>query len=215
MDYGFWAVIFLAVGTAIVVAEFFLPSGGLLGIISACCIFASTYCAYVEWYKADPGFFWTYITFEIFVIPTAIGVTLFYLPKTAMGKKILLAAPELQEVTPFAEEEARLTRHIGKRGKTLTMLNPGGMVLVDGERLHCFSEGMMIDPQTEVEIVKVSGTRVMVSDQLSELAPEKPDADNGEADLEHNPDDALAETQIEESSEDEPESRLDFEIPQT
>lgn len=203
MDYGFWAVVLLAVGTVIVIAEFFIPSGGVLGVFSACCIFASAYCAYKQWYTSDFGFFLTYMMFMAFIIPSSIIGTLYYLPKTSVGKRILLAAPELNEVTPFAEEEERLQRLIGKRGKTLSLLNPGGMAIVDGERLHCFSEGMVIDPDTEIEVVKVSGTRVMVTDHLNELEPEPEDVV-----------DPLAET-VAENQDDDQESALDFDIPTT
>ena len=37
-----------------------------------------------------------------------------------------------------------------------------GLVLVNGERVHCESEGMMIDPQTTVEILGLKGNRVVV-----------------------------------------------------
>ena len=33
-----------------------------------------------------------------------------------------------------------------KTGKTLTLLNPGGLVLVDGERMHAETRGLLLDP---------------------------------------------------------------------
>jgi membrane-bound ClpP family serine protease len=42
------------------------------------------------------------------------------------------------------------------------MLNPGGLVLVDGSRLHCESEGVLLEAGTPVKIVAVKGNRVVV-----------------------------------------------------
>jgi membrane-bound serine protease (ClpP class) len=79
-----------------------------------------------------------------------------------VGDRILLAAPDLAEVTPYQAEAARLSQLIGKRGVTQTPLNPGGMVRIDGERLHAFSEGLLVDAGRTVEIIEVRGTRVLV-----------------------------------------------------
>ena len=65
---------------------------------------------------------------------------------------------------------------IGKSGKTLTLLNPGGLVSVEGERLHCESEGMMIDASQNVEVIRVKANRLVVrlasEDSLVMEAPE-------------------------------------------
>ena len=73
-----------------------------------------------------------------------------------------LSAPKPEDVAGFSDEVEKLRELIGQRGKTLGLLNPGGMVTVDGSRYHCESEGMMIDPNTEVEVVSVDGTRLVV-----------------------------------------------------
>ncbi|HUE12710.1 MAG TPA: NfeD family protein, partial [Planctomycetaceae bacterium] len=44
----------------------------------------------------------------------------------------------------------------------LTSLNPGGLVLVDGTRQHCESEGLLLESGAPVEIVAVKGNRVVV-----------------------------------------------------
>ena len=60
------------------------------------------------------------------------------------------------------EEGERLTQMIQKTGNTLSLLNPGGLVLVDGERMHCESEGMMVESGAEVEVIGVKGNRLVV-----------------------------------------------------
>ena len=47
-------------------------------------------------------------------------------------------------------------------GQAQTLLNPGGMVLVEGERLHAFTEGILVEPQSPVEVLEIRGTRLLV-----------------------------------------------------
>jgi membrane-bound ClpP family serine protease len=55
-----------------------------------------------------------------------------------------------------------LSKFIGRIGKTLTLLTPGGLMMVDGERFHCESEGVIIDSGEDVRIVSVKGNRLVV-----------------------------------------------------
>jgi membrane-bound ClpP family serine protease len=84
------------------------------------------------------------------------------LESTVIGERILLKAPSLSEVTPYQDEQRRLESFVGRVGVAQTLLNPGGLVRVEAAKLHAFSEGMLIDSGTAVEIVEVRGTRVLV-----------------------------------------------------
>src|SRR5207249_2319918 len=86
----------------------------------------------------------------------------YVLPRTALGRKVLLEAPTSEELTPFVKETARLTKLVGRFGKTLTPLNPGGLVSVEGERLHAFSEGLIVAAGQSVHVLEVRGTRLLV-----------------------------------------------------
>jgi membrane-bound serine protease (ClpP class) len=44
-------------------------------------------------------------------------------------------------------------------------MTPGGMVLVQGERLHAESDGSLIAAGTEIEVFGVKGTRVLVRER--------------------------------------------------
>jgi membrane-bound serine protease (ClpP class) len=96
------------------------------------------------------------------LIPSALSGALYVLPRTEFGKQVLLEAPDLDEVTPYQEEQRQLQRLVGHVGKTLTLLNPGGLVLVDGTRQHCESEGIMLEAGLPVEVIAVKGNRVVV-----------------------------------------------------
>ena len=157
-----FAILLLIAGIGILTAEVFIPSGGLLGVITFITLIVSVIFAYRAWGTSHPNVFWAFCGVLLLLVPTALVVAFYILPRTALGKKVLLEAPTSEELTPFVKETDRLTKLIGRFGKTVTTLNPGGLVLLDGERLHVFSEGMIIEPGRSVEVLEVRGTRLLV-----------------------------------------------------
>lgn len=162
MDYSLIAILALAVALILLVAEIFLPSGGLIALLSLSSIAASVWAAWMAWWETSPGLWWTYIASVIVLIPTTLGFAVRFFPNTAWGKKVIHEVPTLDEVTGFQEETEHLRSLIGKVGKTQTLLNPSGFVLVNHERHHCESQGMIVDSQVDVEIIAVEGTRLVV-----------------------------------------------------
>lgn len=192
------ALLLLVVGLVLLVAEFFIPSGGMIFVVSMICCTGSIWFAWRAWWESSPGIWWTYITSLVVLIPTAVVGALYVFPRTAVGRRILLEAPSHEEVTPYAEDEERLSQLVGRTGKTLTLLTPGGLVLVDGERMHCESEGMLIDPNQEVEIIDVKANRLVVRQWREHEPPSEPDDDP--LVTRNDPDD---------------DPRLDFDVPQS
>jgi membrane-bound serine protease (ClpP class) len=161
-SYAIFAILLLFAGLAVLVAEVFIPSGGLLFCVTAAALITSVGFAYAAWWQSNPAAFWTFCGFLLMMIPAVVIGAFSWLPRTRFGKKILLDAPDLEQLTPFVEETARLTELIGKRGVTQTLLNPGGIVTIDGERHHAFTEGLLLDPGVEIEVAEVRGTRLVV-----------------------------------------------------
>ena len=211
MDHEFLAIALLMVGFSLIVAEIFLPSGGLILIMCVIAFIASMWCATKAWYGTAPVAFGIYLASVVVLIPTVIVGTFKIFPKTPMGRR-LIGAPTTAEVTPYAEEQAHLTSLIGRIGKTITPLIPGGMVEVDGERLHAYSEGVLIDPGVDVEIVDVRGTRVRVREAI-DVRPDKSVADEAPADRRPATDVFLVEGDGDPSP-DAPDS-LDFDVPKS
>jgi membrane-bound ClpP family serine protease len=177
--YGVYAIVLLIAGLIILVLEVFVPSGGFLAVTTTVVLILSACCAFAAWFEEHPAVWWTYCAMLVLLIPTTLGSTLYVLPRTSVGKKVLLEAPELAQVEPFVDETARLEKLVGRRGLAQTLLNPGGMVLIDGERLHAFSEGILIEPQTEVEVLEIRGTRLLVGpvDESDAAGDQVADAD--------------------------------------
>jgi membrane-bound serine protease (ClpP class) len=162
MSYEFLAILLLVVGCGLIVAEVFIPSGGMILVLCILSFVAAIWCAYAAWWDSSPTYFWSYIAAAVVLIPTVVIGMFRLLSSSRMGDRILLAAPDASEVTPYQEEQERLSAFVGQQGKALTLLTPGGMISVDGERLHAFTEGMMLQPGDAVEVVEVRGPRLLV-----------------------------------------------------
>ena len=161
-SYGLLAIILLVVGLVLLICEVFLPTGGILAICTTITLCLSLAAAYTAWFDRNPTAWWGFCGLVVLLIPTALGGAFYVFPRTPLGKRALLEAPALESLEPHAQEVNRLTAFIGKYGKTQSLLNPGGIVVVGTDRLHAFSEGQLIDPGTSVEILEVRGTRVLV-----------------------------------------------------
>jgi len=171
MDYVSLAFLLAILGFALIIAELFVPSGGLITVGCIVSFVCSIWFAYRGWWESSQGLFWTFSSSLLVGIPIFLLGLLRVLETTRLGDRILLAAPKPEDVTPHLALEQRLQQTVGKKGRTLSMLNPGGMVMVDGERLHAFSEGVMVDPNEWVEILEVRGARVLVRRTSAPVLP--------------------------------------------
>jgi len=173
MSFELLAILLLVVGCGLIVAEIFIPSGGMITILCVIAILSAIWCAYKAWWVDSPGYFWTYVLVTVLLIPGVVVGSLRVISTTSLGDRILLSGPSPQEVTPYQREAARLEEFIGRHGTALNLLTPGGLILVDGERLHGFTEGIMVEAGSNVEVIAVRGTRVLVR-PCAEREPEAP-----------------------------------------
>ena len=162
MDPALLALCGLLLGLTLLVLEFFIPSGGLIFILACISLVVGVWGAWKAWGQDEFWAFGTYLAAMLIFAPSAVIGGLYLLNNTAYGDRILLKAPKPEDVAGLSTENDKLKELVGKRGKTLGLLNPGGMVTVEGTRYHCESEGMLIDPGTEVEVVSAEGARLVV-----------------------------------------------------
>lgn len=156
------AILTLALGLALLVAEVFIPSGGVIMTAAAVTLVVSIWAAWQAWFKTDQmTFFIAYIASLLVLLPTVLIVAFYVFPRTEYGKG-LMSPPSREEMEPYVAETERLLRLINKTGTTLTRLAPGGLVLIEGERLHAESEGMLIPADAAVKVLAMKGNRLLV-----------------------------------------------------
>ncbi len=167
------AILLAVIGSLLVVAEVFFPSGGVLGFLSAAAFIGAVYSAYTS------GGLITGLTFaavEVVLAPLLIFFTFAYLPKTPMGKVLIGAAPTGEEARPVDSHETI----VGRVGVARTKMLPAGSIEIDGRMLDAVSQGQAIDPGEYVKIIESSGNRVVVRRAGPDERPDagSPTADN-------------------------------------
>src|SRR5262245_23566461 len=112
-QYVLLAVILALIGFSLIVAEVFVPSGGLIAILCLVSFVVSLWFAYRAWWVEAPAYFWTFSTSLFVGVPAFVLFIFRMIESTSLGDRILLTAPNLEEVTPYKDEQERLSRLIG------------------------------------------------------------------------------------------------------
>ncbi len=162
MDDQTLTFVLMLIGFVLLGVELLLPTGGIVGVLCACSFLGSAIFAYRAWAEVNPLYWRIYVVTFLALIPITISGVYYLLNNTNFGNRVLLAAPSTEEVTPYQREIEHLQNLIGQRGTALSPLTPGGLVQVNGERLHAIGEGFSIESGVPIEVVSTNGTRVVV-----------------------------------------------------
>lgn len=162
MDYWLiWSLVLFAVGLVIVVVEVIVPSGGILGIAAFGALVGSLYCAYQlnAWAAAALA------GIELVCVPIVVVLAFKILPKTSLGRQLILSPPTPPPVTGNPAASASGDGYswlLGVEGKAATMLRPSGTAEIGGRRVSVVTRGEMISLGSAVRVIEVEGNRVVV-----------------------------------------------------
>lgn len=150
MDATAWIIILFALGIVLFVAEMFLPSHGLLGILAAAALVGGVVaCFSVNQYAGLAA-----VLAVAVAIPVGGGLMLKYWPKTPVGRRMTLQAVESRLQPPLIR--------LGAEGVAISELRPMGMCQFGGERVEVRSDLGMIPPGTRVRVVNIDAGRLIV-----------------------------------------------------
>jgi membrane-bound ClpP family serine protease len=155
-----WASLLVVAGFAILVMEVLLPTGGVLGVVSAASLVGAIILAFSA---GGPTTGFTFITIVVVLAPAVLTAAFRYLPYTPVGRALLGEAPKDEDV--LLEDPRR--KLIGKVGVARSKMLPSGSVEIDGQMLDAVSKGQAIEPGENVQVIEVRANRVVVR-----LAPE-------------------------------------------
>jgi membrane-bound serine protease (ClpP class) len=157
---GWWLVfaVFLYVACAVlIVAEVFLPSGGVLSI----CAVASVVGGVVIFFRHSPTAGFIGVIVAVVMVPLQLVVAYKLLPRTRFGRHVILSPPTRQRGDAIADAP-ELAKLAGCAGHVLTPLRPVGMCEFDGRRVECVAESGYVQKGKTVEVIRVEGTQVTV-----------------------------------------------------
>lgn len=158
MDPIIWAAILMAVGLTTAVVELFIPTGGILGVVSLGSLLVSVGLAFHE----GPWMGLAFLAFAVVAVPGTLAIGLRWWPHTPMGRRLLLEAPDAAKMLPDSPTRRELKSLVGQVGETKSWMTPGGAVEVQGRLIDALSEGLALEPGRRVRVVEVRGGRVLV-----------------------------------------------------
>ena len=169
---GFGPLCCWALGLGLAFLEVFFPTAGILAFFSAAALLGSVLLGF----KAGPTVGLTMTGAVVIGVPILISSAFRLWPKTAVGRLVLLDAPEPEDVLPDDALRRQLKSLIGRLGRAKCRMLPSGVVSVDGQTLDAMSEGMVIEAGQTVRVIKVEAKRLVVR-AVEEEAP-SPAAEN-------------------------------------
>jgi membrane-bound serine protease (ClpP class) len=147
--------IFLAVALAFLVMEAFIPSFGVLSVISLSFAGAAIYSAFNGAESLGLGIF--VVSFVVIGFPLVLIVLFKNLHLLPMGNKLIPPAPEAPPRRSIEHEDL-----VGKRGVTVTPLMPSGAVRINSKRVDVLTSGEHIERNVPVIVERIEGNRVFV-----------------------------------------------------
>jgi membrane-bound ClpP family serine protease len=147
-------IVLQVLGTAIVIAEFFIPSGGFLSIAAAG---AFGYSLYLVFAHVSTGAGYIFVAADAVIIPI---IVLLGIRMIAKGPASLHAT--LSQADGVTSQPADYKAYEGKDGTTVTALHPSGIALIDGKRVDVVSSGEYIGKLVPISVIAITGNQIVV-----------------------------------------------------
>lgn len=154
-----WVLALLLVGLAVMVAEVFIPSGGVLGFLSVVALVAAIVTAFLE---GGAAFGFAVLAMAFVAVPVVLALAFHWFPDTPLGRRVLPPPPEPDEVLPDGALRRRLRECIGRTGRVTSELVPWGRVEIDELVCDALAEAAPIAVGEVVEVTAVQGAAVVV-----------------------------------------------------
>lgn len=163
-------VVLILAGVLLLLAELLLiPGFGIAGMAGIVCILLGTYLALVDF--TIPEYSWDYdrlgevgysLSLALILFMGLVIITWRLLPRTPLYRALVVG--ETQQTTEGYTSPIQdvIEPRTGMRGVTVSMLRPVGRARFGDATLQVVSRGAYIPKGTEVEIIQIDGSRVIV-----------------------------------------------------
>jgi len=147
-----------------------IPGFGVVGVSGIVCIVLALILSLQKFNLPDPGLPETMAIFTsniLLVLGSIFGsavcflLLLRFLPKTRIGRRIVLEAAEAEE-SGFTVGSAEQRTLVGRTGVAITKLRPAGKAEIDGRTILVVADGEFLDAGMAIVVQEVRGNRVKV-----------------------------------------------------
>lgn len=141
----------------LIIAEVFVPSGGLISICALACLVGGI--AIFFHHSMIAG--WIGVGIAVVMIPAVLIYAYRIFPKTRFGKSVTLTPPERRQGDAVPDTD-RLKELLGAVGVVITPLRPVGMCDFSGHRVECVAESGYVQKDKRVKVINVESTQLTV-----------------------------------------------------
>ena len=158
MDWWLVFAVFLYLAcAALIIAEVFVPSGGLISICAVTCLIGGA----VIFFRHSTTIGWVGVIIAVIMIPSVLVIAYKMFPKTRFGKSVTLTPPQRQQGDAIPDTP-ELKELLGAEWLVLTPLRPVGMCDFSGQRVECVAESGYVDKDKKVKVIDVESTQLTV-----------------------------------------------------
>lgn len=158
MDWWLVFAVFLYFASAVlIVAEVFVPSGGIISVCALTCLVGGI----VIFFNQSTTAGWVGIIIAAVMIPSVIAGAYKVFPRTSFGKSVTLT-PSKRQKGDAIPDTPELKEMLDREGVVVTVLRPVGMCDFSGERIECVAESGYVEKGKQVRVIRVQGTQLTV-----------------------------------------------------
>jgi membrane-bound serine protease (ClpP class) len=158
MDWWIVFAIFLYFAACLLlIAEVFLPSGGLLAVCVAACVAGGL----IIFFQHSAAAGWAGVVIAVVMIPSVLVGAFKILPKTRLGRSTTLEPPK-RELGDGIPDTAKLKELMGATGIVITPLRPVGTCDFSGHRVECVAESGYVEKGKNVQVIRIESTQLTV-----------------------------------------------------
>jgi len=149
-----WPMVLQVLAVAVIIAEFVLPSMGLLTVAAVGLFGFSLYLVFSQ-ISMMAGF--TFVAIDVCLIPVLL----------IAGVRLLAASPVTLRTTLDSKDGAQVqppewAALIGVSGSAVTDLHPSGTALFNGRRYDVVTRGDFITKGSSITVISTEGNRIVV-----------------------------------------------------
>jgi len=144
----FCSVLFIGVGLILLFLEIFVPSGGILGLLS---VGSTVFGIYGLFYQGR----------SLLGVGAIAGTAVLMILGIRFGLRRLSFSGSMSPGMSSSVDE-RIENLVGKEGVTHTPLRPAGMAIIEGRKVDVVTQGDFLDKNVAVRVMDTAGNRVVV-----------------------------------------------------
>jgi len=154
-----WAMLLLLLGIGLIVLEFLIPSGGILGLMAGAALFCAIVVAFFD--KQRPLSGPSVLVAVAVGVPILIYVAVRWWPDSPMGR-LMLIQHKYDHSADTDNHLDKLRALIGKRGKAKSPMLPSGAIEIEGQSYDAVSDGVSVEDEQAIRVVAVRNNRLVV-----------------------------------------------------